>query len=150
MWCEIGTGWVRIWLYLSLHSNVYECECVRALNKVCEGEWEHSNKQSAAVIRFGSLQSLLNLSSVLCNREWEQSCIFMKQEDTTRDMLTHVHAHTYTHKHTLKSKEDHVLCIEMQQGHSYCLQYVRRGLHEGRTLERWRLSSFSKNSEEKM
>lgn len=140
MWCEIGTGWVRpfrIWLYLRLRSNVYECECVRALNKVCEGEWEHSNKQSAAVIRFGSLQSLLNLSSVLCNREWEQSCIFMKQGGHNQrhaNTCARTHTHTHSQTQTLKSKEDHVLCIEMQQGHSYCLQYLRRGLHEGRTL----------------
>lgn len=63
--------------------------CVK--QSVCEGECgEHSNNQSGAVIRFGSLHSLLNLSSIRCNREREPSCIFMKQGG-------HNQRHTPTH-----------------------------------------------------
>lgn len=62
--------------------------CVCVWKRVCEGECgEHSNNQSGALIRFGSPRSLLNLSSIRCNRE--PSCMFMKQAGTKAGTRAH-------------------------------------------------------------
>lgn len=82
--------------------------CVK--QSVREGECgEHSNNQSGAVIRFGSLHSLLNLSSIRCNRESEPSCIFMKQGG---------HNQRHTHLHTQGRERGMAMYSIVQQGWS--------------------------------
>lgn len=71
--------------------------CVK--QSVREGECgEHSNNQSGAVIRFGSLHSLLNLSSIRCNRESEAKLHLYETRGTQPE--------THTPTHTRKRKGD--------------------------------------------
>lgn len=79
--------------YVYILASVCVCLCV------CEGErGEHSNNQNGAVIRFGSLHSLLNLSSVQCNRGRAKLHLYETRGTHWR--------HTYMHTHTIKDQRE--------------------------------------------
>ena len=87
---------------------------------MCEGECgEHANNQSGAVIRFGSLHSLLNLGSIQCNRERAELHLYETRE-TQPETPKQTHTHTHTHTHTIRKRkgDDYVQSCN-KDGHDY-------------------------------
>lgn len=82
---------------------------------MCEGECgEHSNNQSGAVIRFGSLRSLLNLGSIQCNRERAELHLY-ETRGTQPETPAPTHPHTDTPTHTIRERkgDDYVQSCKM-------------------------------------